>query len=120
VAENAAGAAFRDPRFTALSAMEWPQCEVEVSLLSVPRPVTFADEADLLRQIRPGEDGLILESEGRRATFLPQVWQSVPDKRHFLSQLLRKAGLPLDTALARCAISRYRVLKFGADRPDGG
>jgi AmmeMemoRadiSam system protein B/AmmeMemoRadiSam system protein A len=119
VADNAAGAAFRDPRFPALSALEWSQCEVEVSLLSVPKPVAFADEADLLRQIRPGEDGLILEAEGRRATFLPQVWESVPDKRLFLGQLLRKAGLPPETALARCAISRYRVLKFGADRTDG-
>jgi AmmeMemoRadiSam system protein B/AmmeMemoRadiSam system protein A len=112
VAENALGAAFRDPRFPALSAAEWPQCRVEVSLLSAPRRLCFADEADLLRQIRPGEDGLILEAEGRRATFLPQVWQGVPDKRVFLNELLRKAGLAADTPLARCAISRYRVIKF--------
>src|SRR6185436_17506705 len=72
VGENALAAAFRDPRFPELSAAEWPQCEVEVSLLSAPRPIRFADEADLMRQIRAGEDGLILEAEGRRATFLPQ------------------------------------------------
>jgi AmmeMemoRadiSam system protein A len=112
VAENALGAAFRDPRFPALSAEEWPQCRVEVSLLGTPRRLCFADEADLLRQIRPGEDGLILEAEGRRATFLPQVWQGVPDKRVFLNELLRKAGLAADTPFARCAISRYRVIKF--------
>jgi AmmeMemoRadiSam system protein B/AmmeMemoRadiSam system protein A len=112
VAENALGAAFRDPRFPALTAEEWPQCRVEVSLLGAPRRLSFADEADLLRQILPGEDGLILESEGRRATFLPQVWQGVPDKQAFLGQLLRKAGLAADTPLARCAIFRYRVIKF--------
>jgi AmmeMemoRadiSam system protein B/AmmeMemoRadiSam system protein A len=112
VADNAQGAAFRDPRFPALSALEWPQCEVEVSLLGAARALAFADEADLLRQIRAGEDGLILEAEGRRATFLPQVWQGVPDKRAFLDELLRKAGLPADTVLTSCTISRYRVTKF--------
>src|SRR5262245_28210879 len=119
VADNAQGAAFRDPRFRALSALEWPQCQVEVSLLCAPRPLSFADEADLMRQIRAGEDGLILDAEGRRATFLPQVWQGVPDKRVFLNELLRKAGLPVDTPLQRCTMSRYRVLKFGAEGGDG-
>jgi hypothetical protein len=112
VGENALAAAFRDPRFPELSAAEWPQCEVEVSLLGAPKQIRFADEADLVRQIRAGEDGLILEAEGRRATFLPQVWQGVPDKRAFLGQLVRKAGLPADTPLASCRISRYRVMKF--------
>jgi AmmeMemoRadiSam system protein B/AmmeMemoRadiSam system protein A len=112
VAENALAAAFRDPRFPELSASEWQQCQVEVSVLSAPKPIRFTDEADLLRQIRAGEDGLILEAGGRRATFLPQVWQGVPDKRAFLGQLLRKAGLPADTRLEACTISRYRVMKF--------
>ena len=112
VAENALAAAFRDPRFPELSASEWQQCQVEVSVLSAPKPIRFTDEADLLRQIRAGEDGLILEAGGRRATFLPQVWQGVPDKRAFLGQLLRKAGLPADTRLETCTISRYRVMKY--------
>ena len=119
VSDNALGAAFRDPRFPELSAAEWPRCRVEVSLLGAPRPLSFADEADLLRQIRPGEDGLILEAEGRRGTFLPQVWESVPDKRAFLNELVRKAGLAADTPLSRCTISRYRVVKFGMDCVDG-
>jgi hypothetical protein len=114
VAQNALGAAFRDPRFPALAPDEWPHCGVEVSLLSTPKPLRFADEADLVAQIRPGEDGLILESEGRRGTFLPQVWESVPDPRTFLAELLKKAGLPQDTRLARCRILRYRVVKFDA------
>ena len=112
IAENARGAAFRDPRFPALTAAEWPQCQVEVSLLSTPKPLRFADDTDLLRQITPGEDGLILEADGRRATFLPQVWRSVPDKRAFLDELLRKAGLAADTRITRCKILRYRVVKF--------
>lgn len=112
VAANAEAAAFRDPRFAALTADEWPRCKVEVSLLSRARPIAFADEAELLQKIRPGEDGLILEHAGRRATFLPQVWESLPVPRAFLAELLKKAGLPADTRLARCKVSRYRVRKW--------
>ncbi len=85
---------------------------VEVSLLSAPKPIRCADEADLLAQIRAGEDGLILECEGKRATYLPQVWESLPDKHQFLRELVKKAGLPPETRLMRCRISRYRVTKF--------
>ncbi|HET9349948.1 MAG TPA: AmmeMemoRadiSam system protein B [Burkholderiales bacterium] len=112
VVQNALGAAFRDPRFPAMTAAEWSQCRVEVSLLSTPKPVRFADETNLLEQIEAGEDGLIVEADGRRATFLPQVWEDIGDKRVFLSHLLRKAGLPVDTRLTRCKISRYRVAKW--------
>ena len=112
VAENAHGAAFRDPRFSPVSAEEWPRCRIEVSLLSAPKALPFADEADLLAQVVAGEDGLILEAEGRRATFLPQVWEGLPDKRRFLRELARKAGLPEDVRLTRCTISRYRVAKW--------
>jgi hypothetical protein len=112
VASNARAAAFEDPRFAKLTREEWPRCSVEVSLLSAPKPIEFADEADLHAQICAGEDGLILECEGKRATFLPQVWESLPDKRRFLLELLIKAGLPGDTRLARCKVWRYRVRKF--------
>jgi AmmeMemoRadiSam system protein B/AmmeMemoRadiSam system protein A len=112
VAENALGAAFRDPRFPPVGADEWPRCRVEVSLLSTAKTLAFADEADLLGQLQPGEDGVILEAEGRRATFLPQVWDSVPDRRQFLRELARKAGLPGEVRLTRCRISRYRVAKW--------
>jgi AmmeMemoRadiSam system protein B/AmmeMemoRadiSam system protein A len=111
-AENAVAAAFRDPRFPAMSSAEWPSVRVEVSLLSTPKPLRFADEADLLAQIRAGEDGLILEADGRRATFLPQVWESISDKRAFMRELARKAGLPEDVRLGRCRVSRYRVTKW--------
>jgi AmmeMemoRadiSam system protein B/AmmeMemoRadiSam system protein A len=112
VAENALGAAFRDPRFPRMSADEWPRCSVEVSLLSAPKRLEFEDEADLLRKLEPGIDGVILECDERRATFLPQVWESLPDRRAFLAELVKKAGLPADTRLARCKVSRYRVEKF--------
>jgi len=112
VAQNALGAAFRDPRFPAMTAAEWRQCRVEVSLLSTPKPLRFADEPDLLEQIEAGADGLIIEADGKRGTFLPQVWEDLADKRVFLSHLLRKAGLPADTRLTRCRISRYRVAKW--------
>ena len=112
VAENAVAAAFRDPRFTPMTPEEWPSVRVEVSLLSAPKPMRFADEADLLSQIRVGEDGLILECDGRRATFLPQVWESIPEKVLFLRELVRKAGLPSDTRLSRCRVLRYKVSKW--------
>jgi hypothetical protein len=112
VAENARGAAFRDPRFAPLSAQEWPQCRVEVSLLSTPKPLRFADEDDLLAQLVPGEDGVILEGGGRRGTFLPQVWDTLPEPGRFMRELARKAGLAPDERLARCRVSRYRVVKW--------
>jgi len=112
VASNARAAAFDDPRFAKLTREEWPRCALEVSLLSAPKTIRFADEADLLAQICAGEDGLILECDGKRATYLPQVWEGLPDKRQFLAELVKKAGLPPDTRLARCKVSRYRVSKF--------
>jgi len=112
VAQNALGAAFRDPRFPAITAAEWPQCKVEVSLLSTPKPLRFADEADLLEQIEAGQDGLIIEADGKRGTFLPQVWEDLPEKRGFIAHLMKKAGLPADTRLTRCKVARYRVVKW--------
>lgn len=112
VVENALGAAYRDPRFPRLTPAEWPRCAVEVSLLSRPKPIRFADEADLLAQIVPGEDGLIVESAGQRATYLPQVWEAIPEPRRFLEELKRKAGIAADTRSGRCRVSRYRVMKW--------
>jgi AmmeMemoRadiSam system protein B/AmmeMemoRadiSam system protein A len=112
VARNALGAAFRDPRFPALRADEWPGCRVEVSLLTPATPLQFADEEELLAQIEPGVDGLIVEADGRRGTFLPQVWEAIADKKVFVRELVKKAGLPADTRLSGCKVYRYRVAKF--------
>jgi len=112
VAENALGAALRDPRFPPLTREEWARTEVEVSVLSPAKPLRFGDEAELLAKLRVGEDGVILEHETRRATFLPQVWEGLPDRRKFLDELMRKAGIPAGTRLARCKLWRYRVVKW--------
>ncbi|MDH4095289.1 MAG: AmmeMemoRadiSam system protein B [Betaproteobacteria bacterium] len=112
VAENAVAAAMRDPRFAPLTAPEWLGCGVEVSVLSPAKPLRFADEAEMLAQLRPGEDGVILEYQGRRATFLPQVWETFEDKRAFLAELMGKAGIPAGTRLELCSLWRYRVLKW--------
>jgi hypothetical protein len=117
VAENAVAAALRDPRFAPLVAEEWLRCALEVSVLSHAKPLRFADEAELLAQLRPGEDGVILEYEGKRVTFLPQVWEGLPDKGRFLGELMRKAGIPADTQLARCRLWRYRVIKWQSSAP---
>ena len=112
VVDNARSAAFSDPRFKPLSAGEFGRCVVEVSLLSAPKRLEFADHADLVRQLEPGNDGLILECDGRRGTFLPQVWKSIPKPEQFLAQLKLKAGLPADTRTERCRILRYRAVKW--------
>jgi AmmeMemoRadiSam system protein B/AmmeMemoRadiSam system protein A len=117
VAQNALAAALRDPRFAPLAADEWQRCQLEVSMLSPAKPLRFGDEAEMLAQLRTGEDGVILEYAGRRATFLPQVWESLPDKRQFLAELMRKAGIPAETRLARCKLWRYRVIKWKRSAP---
>lgn len=112
VAENAVAAAFRDLRFAPLPADEFRQTRIEVSLLETPQPMTVVDETDLLQQLRPGIDGLILRFGSRRATFLPQVWESLPEPRRFLQQLKLKAGLPTDFWDDDVAFSRYGVQKW--------
>ncbi|WP_369602882.1 AmmeMemoRadiSam system protein A [Hahella sp. SMD15-11] len=94
--ENARAAAFRDPRFPPLSAAEWRDVDVEVSVLTPPRPLPVSGEAELRQRLQPGKDGVILSWRGHRATFLPDVWAQLPDPAEFLAHLKRKAGLPED------------------------
>jgi len=112
VRENAIAAAFRDPRFPPLAVREFASTSVEVSLLGPNEPIRFADETHLIAQLAPGVDGVILEFGGRRATFLPQVWEALPEPRAFLSALKRKAGLPDDFWHARVNVRRYAVTKW--------
>lgn len=93
VAENAFGAAFEDNRFPALKASELDELDVEVSVLSDPTPLLFDGEHDLMRKLKPGTDGVILEQGSHRGLFLPDVWKSFPEPRGFLAQLKIKAGL---------------------------
>lgn len=112
VEKNARSAAFLDPRFTPLSLREFDDVEVEVSLLSPAEPMRFTDEADLLQQLRPGVDGLLLEQGPHRGTFLPQVWEQLPAPADFLAHLKRKAGLAPDFWSADLRVSRYTVRKW--------
>ena len=112
VSHNARAAALSDPRFAPLTAEELTATRVEVSLLSTPKPLAFADHADLIAQLRPGKDGLILESGGARGTFLPQVWENLADPEQFVAELKRKAGLPPGVSTSKCSIRRYSVLKW--------
>ncbi len=93
VAEHAFAAAFRDPRFPLLIEDEFPKLDIHVSILTPNEPMSFSDEADLLSQLRPGVDGLIIAKGGRRATFLPSVWESLPEPAQFLAHLKLKAGI---------------------------
>ena len=112
VRHNARAAALSDPRFAPLAREELAATRVEVSLLSTPKQLAFVDHADLIAQLRPGEDGLILECAGTRATFLPQVWEGLPDPEQFIAELKRKAGLSPEVSTAKCSIQRYHVLKW--------
>jgi AmmeMemoRadiSam system protein A len=109
---NACAAAFRDPRFPPLSADELAATRVEVSILSKPEPMSFAGEADAVRQLRPGIDGVLLEYGRHRGTFLPQVWEQLPDPVQFMHHLKLKAGLPPDFWSDEMRLSRYTVEKF--------
>ena len=112
VRQNAIAAAFHDPRFRPVTLEEWPLIEIEVSVLG---PVSFTPcptEKDCLRQIKPFEDGVILSSGLRRATFLPQVWDQLPESRQFIEHLLLKAGLPVDAWPSDMKLGRYRVTKY--------
>jgi len=113
VAENAFAAAFRDPRFAPLKDSEWPEVELHLSILTRPEPMRFSDEADLIRQIRPGEDGLILQDGPNRGTFLPSVWESLPDPIDFLIHLKHKAGLAANHWSNRVEVYRYHTESFG-------
>jgi len=112
VRENALAAAFRDPRFPPLSVREYESTTVEVSLLSADERIDVTTEADLIAQLRPGIDGLILQYGVQRATFLPQVWESLPEPRGFVAALKRKAGLPVDFWSPRMTVSRYGVTRW--------
>ncbi len=114
VAENARAAALEDPRFKPITPDEFGHTDIEVSLLSTPKRLLFEHHAELIARLRPGVDGVILEQtgEGKRATFLPQVWEGLPDPEQFIAQLKRKAGIAPDTDMRSCRVKRYTALKW--------
>jgi hypothetical protein len=112
VEHNARAAAFRDPRFAPLSRSEYHETLLEVSLLSPLEPIAFESEAHALAQLRPGVDGVLLECGRQRGTFLPQVWEQLPEPDAFLAHLKHKAGLPPGFWVPELKLSRYTVSKW--------
>ena len=97
VREHAIAAALEDYRFPPVREEELPRIKIEISRLTQPVPLSYIDAQDLLARLRPGVDGVILRDGWRRATFLPQVWEKIPDKAEFLDNLCYKMGVAPDT-----------------------
>ncbi len=112
VRENAVAAAFRDPRFMPLTRGEFDDVRVEVSVLSPSEPIEARDETEALAALRPHVDGVVFEYGHHRSTFLPQVWEQLPEPDAFLAYLKRKAGLPMDFWAEQVRLSRYTVTKW--------
>lgn len=110
---NAMNAAFGDPRFSPLSKNEFQKIKIEVSILTEPRSLSYSDADDLLSKLRPGVDGVIIRKGYYQATFLPQVWAQLPDKKAFLTHLCMKAGLDGEAwKYDRLEVSTYQVQAF--------
>lgn len=112
VAQHAFDAAFKDPRFPPLGESEEPLLDIHISILTPAEPLEFSSQQDLLRQLNPGEDGLILEADHHRGTFLPAVWESLPRPEDFLHHLKLKAGLPGSYWGDDMKVSRYRTVSI--------
>ncbi len=112
VVHNAYAAAFTDPRFLPLNQSEYAQLEIHISILNPAEEMHFTSEQDLLRQLRPGIDGLIIQAGQQRGTFLPSVWQQLPEPKPFIQHLKLKAGLPADYWSADLRVWRYTSISF--------
>lgn len=112
VAHNAYSAAFHDPRFPPVRHSELDQLSIKISVLQPAETVIFNSERNLLEQLRPGQDGLILQCHGQKATFLPSVWEQLPDKKQFLQHLKLKANLSADYWSDDIQIFRYSTESF--------
>ncbi len=110
---NSINAAFHDPRFRPLSRGEWDKVKIEISVLTDPVPLYFSGVDDLLAKLRPGIDGVIIKKGFHQATFLPQVWDQLPDKREFLTHLCLKAGMDGDAwKKEEIEVMTYQVQSF--------
>lgn len=113
VQQNAIGAALHDPRFPPVRPEEVDNLDIEISVLSLPEPLEYDSVEDLLDKLRPGVDGVVIERGWHRATFLPQVWEKIPDEHQFLERLCLKAGLSRDAYRGgELSVSTYQVEKF--------
>lgn len=112
VSDHAYAAAFEDPRFPKLSEQELTEIEVSISILTPAVAIHFSSEKDLLSQLEPGLDGVILEAGFKRATFLPAVWEQLKSPEEFLNHLKIKAGLNANDWPDQIKISRYQTISF--------
>ncbi len=113
VQQNAVGAALRDPRFPPVRPEEVAELTIEISVLTLPQPLDYDSADDLLDRLRAGVDGVVIECGWQRATFLPQVWDKLPDKEQFLERLCLKAGLAPDAYRGReLDVWTYQVEKL--------
>ncbi len=112
VVENAFSAAFNDPRFSALRADELDEIKIEISVLTIPRPLSVQNEQDLINRLNVGVDGLILEDGSYRATFLPSVWEQLPRPDEFVEALKAKAGMPAGYWSDSMKIFIYHTVSF--------
>lgn len=113
VIENARSAALHDFRFPPVRPDELNEINIEISVLTEPVPLQFNSPEELLAKLQPGKDGVVLEIGERKATFLPQVWQQLPDKVEFLNHLAMKAGAnPSDWRGKNVKVSIYHVVAF--------
>ncbi len=113
VAEYAYAAAFRDPRFKPLRENEFDKITLSISILTPAEPIVFDTDSDLIQQLNPDIDGLIIKTGKRSATFLPAVWESLPNAEQFLSQLKAKAQIRPDENLT--SASRYKAIEICED-----
>lgn len=107
VADHAYAAAFNDMRFPPITTREEPAIHISVSVLSSPSKVKFKSESDLLSQLVPGQDGIILTYRSIRSTFLPSVWEELNSPQAFMAHLKQKAGLAKDFWSSHISIERY-------------
>lgn len=114
IAHNAQAAAFFDSRFNPVTLSELDHLQYHISILSTPEPMYFSSEADLLNQLRVNIDGIILYYQNKRSTFLPSVWQSLPQPSNFINQLKRKAGLSTNFWSNSIKIERYTSESFSS------
>ncbi len=112
VAHNAQAAAFKDSRFKPLTFDEFQNVEFHISVLSVPEILPLSSREELIAKLRPGIDGLIIEYEGKRATYLPSVWSQLSDAETFVSELRRKAGLDVNGWHPETIVHRYTTEEF--------
>ncbi|MCX4025678.1 AmmeMemoRadiSam system protein A [Endozoicomonas sp. SM1973] len=112
VSHNAHASAFEDYRFPNLDSSELNQVKIEISILSPHQLINFIDEASLINQLKPFQDGVILQYKQHRGTFLPQVWEKLPKPTDFFQQLKQKANLPPDFWSEQIKCYTYQVFAF--------